>query len=76
MITLIQLIDATTWLKPQDHMKVSIWDKSKIYEEEEFTDIELTVRNLARYGDYLVSDIDTDFNSEGDPILTCMIRKD
>ena len=41
MITLCELIEATTWLKPQDHMKVSLWDKSRIYDEDEVVDIDL-----------------------------------
>jgi hypothetical protein len=76
MITLCELIEATTWLKPQDHMKVSLWDKSRVYDEDEFVDIDLTVRNLAKYGSYFVGDIDVDYNSKGELILTCMIWKD
>ena len=73
MITLAQLIEATTWLQPQDHMKINLWDKSKIYEEGEFQEIELNVRNLAKYGDYYVSDIDIESYGENEPVLTCMI---
>lgn len=76
MITLVELIDATTWLQPQDHIKVTVWDKSNIYEENEFIDIELNVRNLAKYGDYCVSDIDIEFYGKDEPVLACMIWKD
>ena len=76
MITLIELVNATTWLQPQDHMRVCVWDKSKVYEEKgEFTDIELNIRNLAKYSDYFVSDIDIEsYNDE--PVLSCLIRKE
>lgn len=76
MITLIELINATTWLQPQDHIKICVWDKSKVYEEKgEFTDIELSVRSLAKYGDYFVSDIDIEV-IDNEPYLSCMIWKD
>lgn len=76
MITLIELIDATTWLKPQDHMKVTVWDKSKVYEEEEYKDIDLTVYNLAKYGNYLVSDIDIEkYENDGEVYLSCLVRE-
>ena len=77
MITLIELIDATTWLQPQDHIKASVWDKSKVYEEKEFEDIILNVKTLAKYGNSWVSDIDIEVDSEtNEPYLTCMIWKD
>lgn len=75
MITLTELIEATTWLKPEDHMKVTLWNKSKIYEKEEFESIELNVYNLAKYGNYLVSDIDIEEYDDGS-FLDCLIRKD
>ena len=76
MITLAQLIQSTTWLQPQDHMKISLWDKSKIYEEGEFVDLELNVRNLAKYGNYWVDDIDIEVCEGDKPVLACMIWKD
>ncbi len=81
MITLTELINATTWLKPQDHMKVTLWNKSKAYGEEEFEefeDIELNVKNLAKYGDYFVSDIDIEIFLEDEETcyLVCFIWKD
>ncbi len=77
MITLIELIDATTWLQPQDHIKVSLWDKSKIYEENEFEDITLSVKALAKYANFWVSDIDVEVDPEtNQPYLTCMIWED
>ena len=75
MITLTELIEATTWLKPEDHMKVVLWNKSRIYEKEEFENIELNVYNLAKYGNYLVSDIDIEEYDDGS-FLGCLIRKD
>lgn len=75
MIILAELIEATTWLKPEDHIRITLWDKSKVYCEEEFQDIDLDVYNLAKYGNYFVSDIDIEKNSDGEAFLTCMIRK-
>lgn len=75
MITLTELIEATTWLKPEDHMKVTLWNKSKVYEKEEFESIELNVYNLAKYGNYLVSDIEIEEYDDGS-FLSCLIRKD
>ena len=75
MITLTELIEATTWLKPEDHMKVTLWNKSRIYEKEEFESIELNVYNLAKYGNYLVSDIEIEEYDDGS-FLSCLIRKD
>lgn len=75
MITLRELIEATTWLQPQEHMKISFWDKSKVYEENEFEDIELNIRNLAKYGDYWVSDLDIE-EYEDKVFLSCLIWKD
>jgi hypothetical protein len=72
MITLVELINATTWLEPQDHIKIVLWDKSKVYEDTgEFTSIDFNIRNLAKYGNYWVSDIDIE-----DGKLTCLIWKD
>ena len=72
MITLIELVNAVAWTEPQDHIRITLWDKSKVYEEKgEFTDIEFNVRNLAKYGNYWVSDIDIENNK-----LFCMIQKD
>ena len=73
MITLGELINATTWLQPQDHMKVSVWDKSKVYSEDEFEDIELTVKNIAKYANYYVSDIDIEYIDGNEACLVCMI---
>lgn len=75
MITLTELIKATTWLKPEDHMKVTLWNKSRIYEKEEFESIELNVYNLAKYGDYWVSDLDIE-ECEDEVFLSCLIWKD
>lgn len=76
MITLMQLIEATAWLQPQEHIKVSLWDKSKLYEDGEYKDIELNVRNLARYGDYWVTDLDIEYDDGDNAYLSCMIWKD
>lgn len=76
MVTLIELIDSTTWLQPQDHMEVHLWDKSKIGEEDEFKDIELNIRNLAKYGNYIINELDIDYNKDGEPILFCYICKE
>ena len=73
MITLAELINATTWLQPQDHIKVSLWDKSKVYEENEFEDIELNVKNLAKYANYYVRDIDIEYIDDREANLTCII---
>ena len=75
MITLMELIDTTTWLRPQEHMKITLWDKSKIYEPDEFKDIELNVYNLAKYGNYNVSDIDIEYIDD-DAYLSCMIWRE
>ena len=79
MITLLEFINATTWLEPQDYVKVCLWDKSKTYSDEdgEFKDILLNVKNLAKYGNYYVSniDIETD-NNNYKTYLSCMICED
>lgn len=75
MITLAELIEATTWLRPQERIRITLWDKSKVYCEEEFKDIDLDVYNLARYGNYFVSDIDVEKNDDEELFLTCMIYK-
>lgn len=74
MITLTQLINATAWLEPEKHMRISLWDKTKVYEEDEFKDIPLNVRALARYGDYLVDDIDVE-GYKDQVVLSCTIWK-
>ena len=73
MITLIELINATAWLEPQDHLKVCIWDKTKMYEDfGEFKDIKLNVYTLAKYGNYYVSDIDVEYYPDEDKTyLSC-----
>lgn len=76
MITLCQLIDSVAWLRPQDHMKISLWDKSKLYEDGEYKDIELTVRNFARYANYWVGDLDIEYDDENNAYLNCTIWKD
>jgi hypothetical protein len=72
----MELVNATAWLSPQDHMKVTIWDKSKVYEEGEYTNIDLTVYSLAKYGNYFVSDIDVEQERNGELYLSCSIRED
>ncbi len=76
MITLAELIGATAWLKPQDHMKISLWDKSKLYEDDEYKDIELTIRNFAKYADYWIDDLDIEYDNKDNAYLSCMIWKD
>ena len=78
MIILMQLVDATTWLQPQDHMEIDLWNKDKIYEygEDEFRKIELNVKTLAKYGNYQVKDIDITDNEDGELCLYCTIWKD
>ena len=77
MITLIDLIESTTWIKPEEHMKVTIWHRDKIYNEGEWEDIELNVKNLAKYGLYYVHDIDVDWCNNGTDIyLGCLICED
>lgn len=75
MITLAELIDATTWLKPQDHIKITLWNKDKAYTDKEFEDLDVDVKNVAKYADYYVSDIDIEFVDEYNTYLTCMIRQ-
>ena len=75
MITLCQLVDSVAWLEPQDHIKISLWDKSKLYESGEYKDIELNIRNLAKYGDYWVSDLDIE-KYKDEVFLSCLIWKD
>ena len=75
MFTLMQLINATTWLQPQDHMEVDLWDKDKVYEDDEFEKIELNIKTLAKYGNHQVKDIDVTINDDGEPFLYCMVWK-
>lgn len=75
MITLMELVKATAWTQPQEHMKVSIWNKSKIYEKDEFEDITLTVKTLAEYGDCPISDIDVETDKDGYLWLSCLIER-
>lgn len=76
MITLHELVDSVAWLQPQEHMKISLWDKSKIYEDNEYKDIELNIRNLAKYADYWVGDLDIEYDDKDNAYLSCMIWKD
>lgn len=76
MITLADFISATAYLEPQEHMKVTLWDKTKIYEEDEFEDIILNVRSLAKYKDYYVRDIDVEHYEDCGSVLSCMIYKE
>lgn len=76
MITLCQLIDSVAWLEPQNHIKISLWDKSKLYEDGEYRDIGLTIRNLAKYANYLVGDLDIEHDSKNNAYLSCTIWKD
>ena len=74
MITLMQLIDATAWLEPEKNMRISLWDKTKVYEDDEFKDISLNVRSLAKYGNYIVDDIDIERRRD-QTFLSCTIHK-
>lgn len=76
MITLRELVDSVAWLQPQEHMKITLWDKSKLYEDGEYKDIELTIRNFAKYADYWVSDLDIEYDNKNNAYLSCMIWKD
>lgn len=78
MITLMELVRATGWLEPQNHIKVTLWNKDKVYEDDEFQDIDLNVYNFARYGDFWVQDIDIEWyqNNDKNPELSCLIWKD
>lgn len=75
MITLRELVDSVAWLQPQEHIKISLWDKSKLYEDGEYKDIELTIRNFAKYANYWVGDIDIE-EYENKVLLSCTIWKD
>ena len=75
MITLMEFVNATAWLRPQDHMQIVLWNKSKVYEKDEFENIEFNIRNFAKYGNYWVDDIDI-VERNGKVLLCCSIWKD
>lgn len=76
MITLIELIEATAWLQPQEHIKINLWDKTKVCEDDEYKNIKLNIRNLAKYGNYWVTDLDIEYDNEDNAYLSCSIWKD
>ena len=60
-MTLNDLINSTCWLNPEEHMTASIFNKEAYLEdnlEKAWIDIELNVRNIAKYGNYTVGNID------------------
>ena len=76
MITLCELVNSVAWLQPQEHMKISLWDKTRVCEDDEYKDIELNIRNLAKYGDYWVNDLDIEYDDRDNAYLSCIIWKD
>ena len=78
MITLMEYINATAWTQPENHIKITLWDKSKVYEEGEFEDIELNVKTLAQYGNCEIGDIDIVCSDEDsdDYYLHCLVHKE
>lgn len=64
-MTLIDLINSVCWSEPQDHMKVTLFDKVayvKNDDEHNWEEIELNVKNVAKYGNCIVRDIDIEDN--------------
>ena len=72
MIILNDLVAATAWTKPEEHIKVQIWHKDKVYEKNEWEDIDLTVKNLSKYGLWYIEDIDIE-EYEDSNYLNCVI---
>ena len=71
MINLNELIEATAWRHPEEHLKLTLWYPNNAYKDdaEEFVDIECNVRTVVEYGTYPVMDIDVE-----DGKLTCLIK--
>lgn len=71
-MTLIDLINATCWTEPQEHIKVSLFDKeayTNFDDEHAWEEIDLNVHNLAKYGNCEVNDIDVE-----DGFLVCCVN--
>lgn len=71
-IILSDLIAATVWTNSEEHIKVQIWHKNKVYEKDEWENIDLTVKNLSKYGAWYVEDIDIEEYEDGN-YLSCVI---
>lgn len=67
-MTLSDLIKSTCWTKPEDHIRISLFDRDTYIDNDEleaFTPIPLTVRNIAIYGNYEVKELDVERDSNG-----------
>lgn len=62
MITLVDFINASAYIHPEKNLEVSLFNREKYCEDEltegVFTPIELDVRSVAKYANYIVSGID------------------
>ena len=57
-ITFVDFISAMCWTNPEKHLAATIYHNEAKDIDEQFEDIEITVANVAKYSDYIVSDID------------------
>lgn len=57
-VSLAAFISIIGYLEPEKHVRIVMYDKNyDLHNREEFTDIPLTVYNLARYSEYPVHDV-------------------
>lgn len=71
-MTLNDLIKSTCWTKPEDHIRISLFDRATYIDGDElkaFVSIPLTVRNLAIYGNCEVKEIDVDSDPKNDMLV-------
>lgn len=76
MITLHDLIESTSWLDPQKHIRIALWYPENVYDDDkqEFVDVEFNVKSALKYKNYTVHDIDIEMN-KNEPILSCLLVK-
>ena len=76
-MTLSDLINSTCWLNPEQHMTVSIFNKEAYAEddlENAWVNIDLNVRNIAKYGNYTVGNIDIVTDDDELPKMSLDLR--
>lgn len=67
-MTLSDLINSTCWLNPENHMTASIFNKEAYIEDDldkAWINIKLDVRNVAKYANYTVGNIDVIVDDNG-----------
>lgn len=77
MITLIDFVKNMSYTNIENNLEVTLYNKE--YEEnnqEEFISIPVTVYNILKYGDYMVTDIGANYSDKKGTYLDVLIQKE